>query len=178
MPSACRRSASNAAAASPASSRSYAISTRFVPFDWNAANSSSVNPFAPKLDVTLRMPAHQNVNASINASHRITSSHPAMPARLNTPRCGPGRYRCSAVPGVSFAAGVILRPYSSATAPDPSNTGTTNEPLKCSCPLSRNTPNACSRSRIVAPALRLLAGSRSPSVRLAKPKRKWSTTSG
>ena len=43
--------------------------------------------------VTWRKPAHQKVSASISASVRISSSLAWTAARLNTPRCGPGRYR-------------------------------------------------------------------------------------
>ena len=167
MPAPTSRLASCTAALSPAGSRSYAISTRSTPWWRKASRWSSVNPSTPYAAVTLRCPATHRLRASISASQRMTSGQAPSAASFQTPRCGPGRYRCSGVPARNPS--VILRPYTSATLPSGSITGITSEPLKCSWPDSRRTPSRCSRVRISSPARRVFSGSRSPRVRLAKP---------
>ena len=111
----------------------------------------------------------------MSASQRITSGQAPSAASFQTPWCGPGRYRCSGVP--ARRSELILRPYTSVTLPSGSITGITSEPLKCSWPDSRRMPNRCSRVRISSPARRVFSGSRSPSVRLAKPSWKRSISS-
>ena len=73
---------------------------------------------------------------------------------FHTPRCGPGRYRCSGVP--SRRSCVILRPYIPSTLPSSREIGNTTEPLKCSWPDSRKMPSCCRRPRDLGAALAVL----------------------
>ena len=148
---------------------------RSMPWRLNASRCSAVKPSTPYAAVTFRKPAHQNVSASISASHRIIVFDARKRLQFKTPRCGPGRYRCSGVPRREVA--VIFRPYIPTTLPVLVEDRDHERAVRCSCPLSRSTPSRCSRPRSSAPAFRVLLGSRSPSVRFAKPSLKRSIIS-
>ena len=91
MPRSPRRGVSFHTASLPAVSLSWARITRDGRTSWKSFQTSSPRFPAPKLQVTLRKPAHQNVRASRMLSQRMISRWLVRTSPFHTPRSGPSR---------------------------------------------------------------------------------------